>query len=113
MSMKTQQPMRSNDEHVVLEFRPRSLPRSPSRGIPLTTRENAPESNDLSRYAQDREEPDDFRHRMLANAAAGALTVALIAAGIWLAAHIAGTSDTQDCILSGRLNCAQLPVPNR
>ncbi|HVV40919.1 MAG TPA: hypothetical protein VHC94_07615 [Nitrobacter sp.] len=111
--MKTQQPMRSNDEHVVLEFRPRSLARPRSPGIPLNARETVPEPNDLSRYERDLEEPDDFRHRMLANAAAGAFTIALIAVGIWLAANIARMSDTQDCVLSGRLNCAQHQMLDR
>ena len=36
-----------------------------------------------------RDEPDDFRHRMLANLAAFAFTVALTAIGIWLALSIA------------------------
>ena len=44
-----------------------------------------PAANDLSRYERPRDEGDDFRHRMLANVAALAFTVALTAIGIWLA----------------------------
>lgn len=113
ISMKMQQPMRSNDEHVVLEFRPRPLGQPAHRGIPLNGGKADPEPNDLSRYERDREEPDDFRHRMLANAAAGAFTIALIAVGIWLAVNITGMREMQDCVLSGRLNCAQVLVPGR
>ena len=38
-------------------------------------------ANDLSRYERDHEDADDFRQRMLANVAAFAFTVALLAIG--------------------------------
>jgi hypothetical protein len=66
------------------------------------------EPNDLSRYERDRDEPDDFRHRMLANVAALAFTVALTAIGIWLAISIADLRKTQDCVLMGRRDCARI-----
>ena len=53
-------------------------------------------------------EPDDFRHRMLANIAAFAFTLALTAIGIWLAMSIADLRKTQDCVLMGRRDCAQI-----
>ena len=59
-----------------------------------------------------REEPDDFRHRMLANMAAFAFTVALIAIGIWLAMSIADLRKTQDCVLMGRRDCARIASPH-
>ena len=70
--MKTQRPISSDDEHRVLQFRPRNSPSPPvQRGSgtvqPLRV---APEPLDLSRYEKPRTEPDDFRHRMLANIAA-------------------------------------------
>ena len=68
-------------------------------------------SADLSRFQRDREEPDDFRHRMLANVAALAFTVALTAIGIWLAMSIADLRKTQDCVLMGRRDCAQISTP--
>jgi hypothetical protein len=70
------------------------------------------QADDLSRYERTREEPDDFRHRMLANLAAFAFTVALIAIGIWLAMSIADLRKTQDCILMGRRDCARISVPH-
>ena len=70
------------------------------------------EANDLSRYERTREEPDDFRHRMLANMAAFAFTVALTAIGIWLAMSIADLRKTQDCVLMGRRDCARIASPH-
>ena len=56
--------------------------------------------------------PDDFRHRMLANIAAFAFTMALTAIGVWLAASIADLRRTQDCVLMGRLDCAKISTPH-
>lgn len=111
--MKTQRPISSDDEHRVLQFRPRTSP-SPSvhRGTgsvqPLHV---APEPLDLSRYEQPRPDPDEFRHRMLANIAALAFTIALTAIGIWLAVNIADLRRTQDCVLMGRRDCARITTP--
>jgi len=69
------------------------------------------ETGMLSRYERDRDEPDDFRQRMLANVAAFAFTVALMAIGIWLAMSIADLRKTQDCVLMGRRDCAQISTP--
>jgi hypothetical protein len=86
-SVRTQQPIVSappEEEHRVLQFRPRP-------GSPITQHgNNSPAvhklevASDLSRYERDREEVDDYRHRMLANVAAFAFTIALLAIGIWL-----------------------------
>ncbi len=81
----------------------------PARADPAETTDQKP--NDLSRYERDRDEPDDFRHRMLANVAAFAFTVALTAIGIWLAMSIADLRKTQDCVLMGRRDCAQISTP--
>ena len=70
----------------------------------------SPAANDLSRYERPRDEGDDFRHRMLANVAALAFTVALTAIGIWLAVSIADLRKTQDCVLMGRRDCARISV---
>ena len=114
--MKTQQPIASDEEHRVLQFRPRAFPHpSGQRRGPGDRIEHAdirPEPNDLSRYEQDRDEPDDFRHRMLANVAALAFTVALTAVGIWLAMSIADLRKTQDCALMGRRDCARISTPH-
>lgn len=110
--MKTQRPITSDDEHRVLEFRPRTLTRPvglrTGPGWQVPQQDAAPEPNDLSRYERDRDEPDDFRHRMLANIAAFAFTVALTAIGIWLAMSIADLRRTQDCVLMGRHDCVRI-----
>ena len=112
--MKTQRPIISDDEHVVLKFRPRTSAHPPGRTgrtRPGQPRPNtSPAANDLSRYERPRDEGDDFRHRMLANVAALAFTVALTAIGIWLAVSIADLRKTQDCVLMGRRDCARISV---
>ena len=112
--MKTQQPIISDDEHRVLKFRPRTLAHPPShRAEPEPhPRHDGPRqpSPDLSRFERD-QAPDDFRHRMLANLAAAAFTVALTAIGIWLAMSIADLRKTQDCVLMGRRDCAHISTP--
>jgi hypothetical protein len=119
--MKTQRPITSDDEHRVLQFRPRSqlqgsqLQGSIRRGngtVQSLHAQPAPEPLDLSRYEQPRDEPDDFRHRMLANIAALAFTIALTAIGIWLAVSIADLRRTQDCVLMGRRDCAKITTPH-
>ncbi|WP_375411129.1 hypothetical protein [uncultured Bradyrhizobium sp.] len=113
--MKSQRPVINEDEHRVLKFRPRTLGRAP--GQQSEPRRDAlqndvrHEADDLSRYERSREEPDDFRHRMLANLAAFAFTVALTAIGIWLAMSIADLRNTQDCVLMGRRDCAHISTP--
>ena len=138
--MKTQRPIisaSSDDEHRVLQFRPRAqthiagsqisgahvsgshvsgshLPRSHA---PVQLRnlidpiEQGGLARDLSHYERDREEPDDYRHRMLANIAAFAFTVALISVGIWLAMSIANLRKTQDCVLMGLRDCVRISAP--
>ena len=84
--------------------------RVPRRSRPAGPRRKtaAHEADDLSRFERARDEPDDFRHRMLANLAAFAFTVALTAIGIWLAVSIADLRKTQDCVLMGRRDCANI-----
>ena len=123
--MKTQRPIISDDEHVVLKFRPRTSARppggreesDPARATNIKTpntktpnTSTSPAASDLSRYERPRDESDDFRHRMLANVAALAFTVALTAIGIWLAVSIADLRKTQDCVLMGRRDCARISV---
>jgi hypothetical protein len=122
-AVKNQRPIVTEEEHQVLQFRPRSALHSPpvqtsaSRGNSFVTPlHSAPEPAalsrlDLSRYEKPREEADDFRHRMLANIAAFAFTVALTAVGIWLAISIADLRKTQDCVLMGRRDCVRISTP--
>ena len=104
----------------MLKFRPRTSAhppggreesdpaKTPNAKTPSTN--TSPAVNDLSRYERSRDEGDDFRHRMLANVAALAFTVALTAIGIWLAVSIADLRKTQDCVLMGRRDCARISV---
>src|SRR5207247_642943 len=102
-AVKTQRPITRDDEHVVLKFRPRTSAHPPGRQDAVREPANIRQAaNDLSRYERPRDEPDDFRHRMLANIAACAFTVALTVIGIWLAMSIADLRKTQDCVLMGR-----------
>jgi len=110
--VKTQRPIAADDEHRVIQFRPRKAAHTPQLRSPIAVQplhQDAPEPLDLSRYEQPQEEPDDFRHRMLANIAALAFTVALTAVGIWLAMSIADLRKTHDCTLSGWHDCVHLP----
>jgi len=109
--VNTQQPIASKEEHRVLKFRPRTMARPPTSrqlGEGGLKEDETGQSNDLSRYEQARDDPDDFRHRMLANVAAFAFTVALTAVGMWLAMSIADLRKTQDCVLMGRRDSARI-----
>ena len=119
--MKNQRPIAAEEEHRVLQFRPRNGALKPGWRQDLNgqdpDRRARPQSvpqepYDLSRYERPREEPDDFRHRMLANIAAFAFTVALTAIGIWLAMSIADLRRTQDCVLMGRRDCVRITTPS-
>jgi hypothetical protein len=131
--VKTQRPIisaSSDGEHRVLQFRPRTqthvsgphsshVSGSHVSGPPIPGQlrnlidpiEKGGLAKDLSHYERDREEPDDYRHRMLANIAAFAFTVALISIGIWLAMSIANLRRTQDCVLMGLRDCVRISAP--
>lgn len=111
--MKTQQPIiREDGEHRVLKFVPRTSAQvQRKRSDDGQSAGGLDPTDDLAKFEQPHDEPDDFRHRMLANAAAFALTVVLTAAGIWLAVSIADLRKTQDCVLMGRRDCARITPP--
>ena len=114
-AMKPQRPVAAEEEHRVLQFRPRSALHTPAwranAAMQPQRQESTPEPLDLSRYEQPREQEDDFRQRMLANIAAFAFTVALTAVAIWLAMSIADLRRTQDCVLMGRRDCVRISTP--
>jgi len=58
---------------------------------------------------EDGEESD--RDRMITNAVVVVFLVALVGAGLWLANTMVDVRKTQDCVLSGRRNCAPIEVP--
>jgi hypothetical protein len=53
---------------------------------------------------------DEYRHRMLVNAAALIFTLALVAAGVWVVSKMAEIRQNQDCYLAGYRNCTPIKV---
>ncbi len=72
-------------------------------------RANSP-VEDVGKYTAG-DEPDNYRQRMINNVLAFAFCAMLVAIGIWLATAIAEMRRNQDCVLSGRRNCANVAVP--
>ena len=68
---------------------------------------------DLERFERTEGE-DDYRHRMIMNMMAAAVTILLIGGGIWIANSMALMRKNQDCVLSGKRNCnppVEIPAP--
>jgi hypothetical protein len=87
------------------------------KGKPRETevgRANAVEAGvaDLKKYEQTTE-PDDYPRRMMINLAAFAFIVVLTLAGIWIVEQLALLRKQQDCVLSGRRNCADIEWNSR
>jgi len=97
--MITHRPSSSDSERQVLQFR---------RGK-AGARRRPPPVDDLAKYARGRE-LDDYRHRMMVNAAAFVFVLGLIGAGLWIAESMAELRRNQDCALSGRANCLPIEV---
>jgi hypothetical protein len=99
-----------DDDHRVLRFRPRGTSGSAQewRAKRDTTASGPPVEN-LAKY-EGGERDDDYRHRMMVNLAALLFTLLLATAGAWLAVKIADMRKNQDCVLSGRRNCAPIAV---
>ena len=92
----------TDPEHQVIRFRP--------RGALFPRRTPAPSPvDDLGKYERPRDEPDDYRHRMAMNGLAFVATVSLVVIGLWLATSMAQMRKDQDCVLTGRRNCAPIP----
>lgn len=90
-------------EHRVISFnRGRPNARPPARPEPV---------EDLGKYQQSPDPPDDYRHRMIVNGAAFLFVVALIGAALWLADTMADMRRNQDCVLSGRRGCTPVEAP--
>ncbi len=65
----------------------------------------------LDQFERNEDEPDDFRHRMVANSLAIGFVALLIVAAIWLADSILTMRKKQDCGLQGRKNCVPIEAP--
>lgn len=68
-----------------------------------------PPVDDLAKY-EHAADGDDYRHRMIVNAAAFLFVIALIGAGLWLANTMTQMRKNQDCVLSGRRGCTPIEV---
>jgi hypothetical protein len=101
--MTSNEPRPDDEKGRVLPFRRKSRAAGPVRPAPV---------EDLAKYAKDGE-PDDYRQRMINNVLGLVALVILGGIGIWLASSIAEIRKNQDCVLSGRRNCAAIPAPPR
>jgi hypothetical protein len=100
-----------DDEHRVVPFRPRrpGMHAGAWRWPTRTPQPPAPPVEGLAKY-EGGEDEDDYRHRMIVNLAALAFTVVLAIAGVWLVVQLTELRKNQDCVLSGRRNCAPIEV---
>jgi hypothetical protein len=97
----------------ILRFRSRTpagsgVPHLPQGGI-LSSPGRSPVEG-IGKYERPGADIDDYRHRMTMNALAFAVLLLLIAGGLWLAIKIAELRRDQDCVLTGRRNCAQISI---
>ena len=100
--MANDQPPSSQPESRVVKFR-----RGRAGAHPALS--GAPPVADLAKFERG-VEADDYRHRMIVNAAAFLFVVALIGAGLWLADTMAAMRRNQDCVLAGHRNCTPIEV---
>ncbi|HEV2955561.1 MAG TPA: hypothetical protein VGX95_05545 [Xanthobacteraceae bacterium] len=71
-----------------------------------------PPIEDIGKYERGGRE-DDYRHRMLMNVLGFLTCAVLVAAGVWIANAIAELRSHQDCVFSGRHDCAHIDTPSR
>ncbi|TMJ83053.1 MAG: hypothetical protein E6G76_21855 [Alphaproteobacteria bacterium] len=108
MTVTRQQPKPTDDGGRVVPF--------PSRGARTSGgTQQRPQSfsspdETLAKYEGGEERDDTYRHRMMVNLAAFAFIIVLALAGVWLAIEIIQMRKNQDCILSGRRNCAPIDL---
>jgi hypothetical protein len=106
--MPTNKPSLPDERPRVVDFRRRGAAAGRARARPS---QPSP-VEDLAKYERS-EEPDDYRHRMLINAAALLFVAALGAAGLWIADTMAEMRKNQDCVLSGRSGCTPVTVEHK
>ena len=59
------------------------------------------------------DEEESPRERMVINVIIAVFLVSLVGGGLWLANAMVSLRKGQDCVLSGRRNCADISVPAR
>ena len=72
---------------------------------------NPAPAESLEQFQRNKDDPDDFRHRMVTNTLAFAFTALLIAGAVWLADSLLTIRKKQDCALYGRRDCAPIEAP--
>ena len=95
----------------IVRFEPRTPGTGTDRRLkeaPSTATRDGLPVNDIDRY--ERAGDDDYRHRMIMNVLALIVCLLLAGSGVWLANQIAEMRKNQDCVLSGRMNCAKIEV---
>jgi hypothetical protein len=108
MTVPHQHPKPSDDDHRVVPFR--SHGDRTSGGARRPPQSPASADGALAKYEGGEEREDTYRHRMMVNLAALGFIIVLALAGVWLAMEIIQMRKNQDCILSGRRNCAPIDV---
>lgn len=98
-------------ERVVPLRRPAAVPGGRAGATQSSER---PPVDDLRRFEVP-ETREEYRQRMVTNAAGLAVIVLLILAGVWIADMMASMRKNQDCVLSGRRGCTpvETPLPQR
>ena len=107
--MTSQKPSKDEEKGRVLPFRPRA-PRSWNAQLRLRDQMRSP-VDDLSKYSRGPDE-ESYRHRMVMNLLAFLVLALIVYCGIWLANSMSQLRKDQDCVLSGRTNCAPIRVPS-
>ena len=106
-SKQSEEPTDGQEMGRVLRFEPRhGRPRPPASSL----LGRSPVEG-VDKYARQGDDIEDYRHRMRVNAAAILVVGLLIWCGYWLFDTLAEMRKTQDCILSGRTNCARIELP--
>ena len=106
--MTSQKPSKDEEKGRILPFRPRA-PRSWNAQLRLRDQMRSP-VDDLSKYSRGPDE-DNYRHRMMMNLLAFLVLALIVLCGIWLTNTMAQLRRDQDCVLTGRTNCAPIQVP--
>lgn len=105
--IKSDRPVKSEETGRVLRFEPRRSSNWPRPWSAAPLRPPADLAEPQSRGA----EQEEYRHRMRANLAATLLVGLLIGCGFWLFNSLTELRKSEDCVLSGRHDCAPIEVP--
>jgi hypothetical protein len=108
--MNSEEPVDGQQMGRVLRFEPRTRPKAPRFPFFPPSLGQQPVA-DVDKYARGPEDAEDYRHRMRTNLAAILVVGLLIWCGYWLFDTLAEMRKMQDCVLSGRTNCAPINIP--